>query len=123
MKFKILGNYFGGDFHLPATTGPLAVENIIKRFCPADLSLLLWEAPVDYRDVDRVVESAVAGFKVWRKTSQEERNTYLKKYADEISKRKDEIAMAISYEMGKPLWEAKTEVASVIGKVTVTIEE
>lgn len=123
MKFKILGNYYNNEFHLPATTGPLAVENIIKRKCPADLSLLLWETPVDYRDVDRVVESAVAGFKTWRKTSQEDRNKLLKRYQEEVSKRKDEMALAIAYEMGKPLWEAKTEVASVIGKVNVTIED
>lgn len=123
MKFKILGNYYNGDFHLPATTGPLAVENIMKRHCPADTSLLLWETPVDYRDVDRVIESAVNGFKTWRKTTQEERNKLLKKYQEEVSKRKDEIALAIAYEMGKPLWEAKTEVASVIGKVNVTIDD
>jgi succinylglutamic semialdehyde dehydrogenase len=123
MKFKILGNYYNNEFHLPATTGPLAVENIIKRKCPADLSVLLWETPVDYRDVDRVVESAVTGFKTWRKTSQEDRNRLLKRYQEEVSKRKDEIALAIAYEMGKPLWEAKTEVASVIGKVNVTIED
>ena len=121
MKFKILGNYFDNSFHLPATTGPHAVENIIKRHCPADLSLNLWEAPVDYRDVERVVESANSGFKVWRKLPQSERNIFLKKYQDEVAKRKDELALAISYETGKPLWEAKTEVASVIGKVNVTI--
>ncbi len=123
MKYKILGNYFLGNFHLPPTSGPLAVENILKRHCPADLSLLLWEAPVDYRDVERVVSSAVDGFKSWRKLPQAERNTYLKKYQDEVTKRKDEIALAISFEMGKPLWEAKTEVASVIAKVNVTIDE
>jgi succinylglutamic semialdehyde dehydrogenase len=122
-KFKILGNYYNNTFHLPATTGPLAVENIIKRSCPADLSLNLWEAPVDYRDVDRVVESSMIGFKTWRKISQEERNQYLRRYQEEVTKRKDEIALAISYEMGKPLWEAKTEAASVIAKVAVTIEE
>lgn len=122
-KFNILGNYYNNAFHLPATTGPLAVENIIKRYCPADLSLLLTETPVDYRDVDRVVDSAQAGFKTWKKLSQEERNTYLKRYQEEVSKRKEEIAMAISFEMGKPLWEAKTEVASVIAKVGVTIDE
>lgn len=123
MKFKILGNYFNNSFHLPPTTGPHAVENIIKRFCPADLSLQLWEAPVDYRDVERVVESANAGFKTWRKLTPQERNSFLKKYQDEVAKRKDEIALAIAYETGKPLWEAKTEVASVIGKVNVTIED
>ena len=123
MKFKILGNYFNNSFHLPPTTGPHAVENIIKRLCPADLSLLLWEAPVDYRDVERVTESATIGFKFWKKLPQPERNNYLKKYQDEVTKRKDDIALAIAYETGKPLWEAKTEAASVIAKVNVTIED
>ncbi|MBP9681426.1 MAG: aldehyde dehydrogenase family protein [Bacteriovorax sp.] len=123
MKFNILGNYYDKAFHLPATSGPLAVENIIKRFSPADLSLLLWETPIDYRDVDRVIESANIGFKAWRKIKQEERNHFLKKYQEEVSKRKDDIALAISYEMGKPLWESQTEVASVIAKINVTIED
>ncbi|MBC7540590.1 MAG: aldehyde dehydrogenase family protein [Bacteriovorax sp.] len=123
MKFKILGNYFNNSFHLPPTTGPHAVENIIKRFCPADLSLQLWEAPVDYRDVERVVESANAGFKTWRKLSPQERKKFLKNYQEEVAKRKEEIALAIAYETGKPLWEAKTEAASVIAKVNVTIED
>lgn len=123
MKFNILGNYFNGSFRLPPTTGPHAVENIISRTCPADLSLLLWKAPVDYSDVSRVVESVNAGFLVWKKLTQAERNDFLKKYQDEVSKRKDEIALAISYETGKPLWEAKTEAASVVAKIGVTIED
>lgn len=123
MKFKILGNYFNNSFHLPPTTGSHAVENIIKRSCPADLSLQLWETPVDYKDVERVVESANVGFKTWRKLSFQERNNFLKKYQEEVAKRTDEIALAIAYETGKPLWEAKTEAASVINKVNVTIED
>lgn len=123
MKFKILGNYYNNTFRLPPTTGPHAVENIITRLCPADLSLKLWETPVDYSDVEKVIDSANAGFKIWKKLSQQERNVYLRKYQDEVSKRKDEIALAISYEMGKPLWESKTEAASVVAKVNVTIED
>lgn len=123
MKFSILGNYFNNAFHLPATSGPQAVETTIKRSCPADLSLILWEAPVEYRDVEKVVESANMGFKTWKKFTQETRNNFLKKYQDEVSKRKDEMALAISYETGKPLWEAKTEAASVIAKINVTIED
>jgi succinylglutamic semialdehyde dehydrogenase len=123
MKFNIKGNFYNNAFHLPATTGPNAVENIITRYCPADTSLKLWETPIDYRDVDKVIDSANLGFKTWRKLSQEERNNFLRKYQAEVTKRKDDIALAISYEMGKPLWEAKTEAASVITKVTVTIED
>ncbi len=123
MKYQILGNYYNNSFHLPPTTGPAAVETSIMRYCPADTSLLLWSTPIDYKDVDKVIESANFGFKYWKRLSQQERNIYLKKYQDEVLKRKDEIAEAISYEMGKPLWESKTEVASVITKINVTIED
>lgn len=123
MKFKILGNYYKGSFHLPPTSGPNAVENTIRRSCPADLSLLLWETPVDFRDVEHVAESASSGFKRWRKHTQEERNNFLKKYQEEVIKRKDEIALAIAYETGKPLWEAKTEAASIFAKIDTTIKD
>jgi hypothetical protein len=66
MKYQIKGNYFNGSFHLPPISGPLAVENIIKRFCPADTSMLLSETPIDYKDVDRVIESSKDGFKIWK---------------------------------------------------------
>ncbi len=123
MMFNIKGNYFNRAFHLPATKGNNAVDLVISRFSPADLSKKLWDCPIDYRAVDHVVHSAQMGFHTWKKLNQEERNSYLKRYQDELNKVKDEIALAISYEMGKPLWEAKTEVASVIAKVAVTIED
>jgi succinylglutamic semialdehyde dehydrogenase len=122
-KYQILGNYYFNKFNLPATTGPLAVENIIKRNCPADISLKLWEAPVDYRDVEKVIDSANVGFKTWRKLTQAERNDFLKAYQAEVKKRQEEIALAIAYETGKPLWDARTEAASVVAKVNVTIED
>ena len=122
-KYKILGNYYDGAFNLPATTGPFAVENIIKRACPADTGLNLWETPVDYRDVDRVVESAIAGFKTWKKLTQEDRNNYIRVYQAEVKKRQEEIALAIAYETGKPLWDSRTEAASIVSKVNVTLED
>lgn len=123
MKFQLKGNFFDGAFHQPATTGPHAVENFIKRNCPSDLSLKLWECPVELRHVDRAVESAVKGHALWRKSSLEQRIALLKRYQEEVSRRKEEIALAIAWEMGKPLWEARTEAASVAAKVTVTIED
>jgi len=123
MKFEIKGNYFSGAFHLPPLTGPHAVETILSRYCPADLSLKLWDCPIDYQIIDKISESSLQGFKVWKKISQTERNNFLRKYQDQISLRQEEIALAIAYEMGKPLWEARTEVASVINKIVVTIED
>lgn len=123
MEFKIKGNYFESSFHMPKTSGADAVENIIKRYCPGDLDNLLWELPIEYRHVDPVVDSATKGFQTWRKLNIEQRAVYLKKFQSIVSERKDELAYAIAMESGKPLWEAHTEVASIIGKVDVTLNE
>jgi len=123
MKFELLGNYLDGHFELPQTSGPSAAPIIIKRSCPADLSLRLWECPVDYTFIDPVIESAHQGFILWKRTPLAERINYLRKYQEEVKKRSDDIALAIALEVGKPLWEAKTEANAVIAKVDVTIND
>jgi delta 1-pyrroline-5-carboxylate dehydrogenase len=45
----------------------------------------------------------------------------LRAYAKEIEKRSDEIARTISREMGKVAWDAKGEVAAMIGKIEISI--
>lgn len=120
MKMQLKGDYFDGRFTLPDLSK--AQEKILKR-SPADLSQVLWEAGIFHDHVEAVIQSAVKGFEVWRKTSFEERITYLKKYQEAVRARKDEIAMALALEVGKPLWEAKTEAASIDSKVTVTITD
>jgi succinylglutamic semialdehyde dehydrogenase len=122
VKFNILGNYYSGAFHLPPLTGARAVENIILRHCPAEINLNLWSCPIDYQVVPSVVESASAGFKIWKKIGQAERCNFLQKYQDELRKRQDEIALAIAYEVGKPIWEAKLEVLLTINTISTTIE-
>lgn len=118
MQMILKGDYFNGRFHQPQSTQ----EKILKK-SPADLSQVLWEAGVAYDHIDPVVESAQKGFETWRKTSFEERINCLKKYQEAVRARKDEIAMALALEVGKPLWEAKTEAAALDGKVSVTISD
>ena len=123
MTLEIRGNYFDGQFHLAPLSGTKAVEDKIERYCPADLNHHLWTLPIENRDIDKVIESAMKGFKTWKKTSSNDRFSYLKKFQDQLIKRKEEIATAISLETGKPFWEALTEAQAVIGKVDVTIQE
>ncbi len=120
MQMQLKGDYFNGRFHLPNLAG--AQEKILK-YSPADLSLVLWEAGVFYDHIDLVVESAQKGYEVWRKLSFAERIGYLKKYQEVVRARKDEIALALALEVGKPLWEAKTEAAALDSKVSVTITD
>ncbi|GAB4009594.1 MAG: succinylglutamate-semialdehyde dehydrogenase [Bdellovibrio sp.] len=123
MRFVIKGNYYHGTFHLPKEDGKDNVISYIDRYCPGNLEDHLWSCPIDLKAVDHVIESAVSGFKFWKKINIEERINFLRKYQDNLKARKDEIARAISYEMGKPLWEAYTEANSLISKVDVTISD
>lgn len=123
MKYEIKGNYFNGRYNPSSSKGPEGVEHFIKRECPGDTSLVLWEMPIAYSQIEEVVASAVDGFKFWRRLPLNERINFLKKYQEQVIAKQDLIAEAIALESGKPLWEAKTEVASVIGKVDVTIND
>lgn len=120
MQMQLKGDYFDGRF-----TGhdlSKAQEKILKR-SPADLSQVLWEAGVHYDHIEAVIQSAQKGYETWRKLSFEERIGYLKKYQEVVRSKKDEIAMALALEVGKPLWEAKTEAAALDSKVSVTITD
>lgn len=120
MKMQLKGDYFDGQFAGNNLSG--AQEKILKH-SPADISNVLWEVGIQYDHIEAVIQSAEKGFEVWRKTSFEERISYLKKYQEAVRARKDEIAMALALEVGKPLWEAKTEAASLDSKVSVTITD
>lgn len=123
MKYEIKGNYYDANFHYPPLTGPTGVDKFMTRTSPADLDTVLWKCPIDYQDVESVIESAQKGFQQWRQTTLDERIKYLKKFQEIVLSKSEEIATSISLEMGKPFWEAKTEAAALASKVQVTIED
>ena len=49
------------------------------------------------------------------------RSEALRRFANEVRKREQAFADLIARETGKPFWEAKTEVAAVVGKVEISI--
>jgi succinylglutamic semialdehyde dehydrogenase len=121
---QLKGDYFNGHFSHPNGLGKLkdAQETVLKR-SPADLDQVLWHAGVYHEHIQEVIISAEKGYQQWRKLSFHERIAYLKKYQEAVRARKDEISLAIALEVGKPLWEAKTEAAGLDAKVTVTITD
>lgn len=58
---------------------------------------------------------------IWSARSQTERNNILRAYAKALNNRSGAIATAISRDMGKPLWEARTEAAAMAGKIEISI--
>lgn len=63
-------------------------------------------------DLDEALEWAAKGFAVWCKMSAYERSKILRKAGDLLRERADHIAVLMTMEQGKPLGEAKGEIAA-----------
>ncbi|WP_322049000.1 succinylglutamate-semialdehyde dehydrogenase [Paraburkholderia sp. J67] len=72
-------------------------------------------------DVDRAVSAARRAFPTWAQTPFETRCEIVKRFAALVNERKEDLARAIGRETGKPLWEARTEAASMAAKVAISI--
>jgi succinylglutamic semialdehyde dehydrogenase len=126
MAMILRGDYFYGSFTSPNGLTSKEVETsaeAITKFCPGDVSDKLWDAQVNYANIDKVIQSSIEGFDLWRKLSLTERINYLKEFQKVVNDRKTEIATAIALETGKPLWESLTEAGGLAAKVAVTITD
>ncbi len=75
----------------------------------------------EQEQVDAAIASAREGFLTWSRLSYEERETYVKRYQAILKERQDEIAQTIALDVGKPLWEAKTEAGAMVAKIDLSI--
>src|SRR5258706_4614663 len=76
---------------------------------PATGQVLARLAHAGRADLDQALHAADKGFKVWRKVSGFERYKLMRKAAELIRSRADEIAPLMTQQQGKPLAEAKAE--------------
>ncbi len=72
-------------------------------------------------DVDQEVEIAQKAWVSWASKPVTFRVEALRRFANVVRNRAEPLADCIARETGKPLWEAKTEVESVINKVEISI--
>ncbi|HET9235593.1 MAG TPA: aldehyde dehydrogenase family protein, partial [Candidatus Eisenbacteria bacterium] len=78
---------------------------------PADWDDLIGRFPLSTaKDVDAAVQSAKKGFEEWRRTPAPARGDVLRRVGDIMTRRKEEIADAMTREMGKPLQETRGDV-------------
>jgi succinylglutamic semialdehyde dehydrogenase len=68
------------------------------------------------------VQAARAAFSRWAAHSLDGRIAVLERFAACLKTHADELARAIGEETGKPLWEAATEVTSMVNKVAISIQ-
>ncbi len=67
-------------------------------------------AHAERADLDRALEAADKGFRLWRKVSAYDRSKVMRKAADLLRERANAIAPLLTTDQGKPLPEAKGEV-------------
>ena len=66
-------------------------------------------AHAETADLERAARAAAKGFQAWRKVSAFERYKLMRKAAENLRSRADEIARLMTMEQGKPVGEAKME--------------
>lgn len=82
----------------------------------------LWSGPsAGSAEVDAAVARARKAAGAWALTSLDERIAIARTYAERVKAAAEPLARLISQETGKPFWETRTEVASVVGKVEISV--
>lgn len=80
---------------------------------------VIWRAKLG--DVDEIVDRARRAWPAWAAQPLANRIELVRRFANEVRKQSDDLATMIARETGKPMWEARTEVESVINKVEISI--
>jgi succinylglutamic semialdehyde dehydrogenase len=73
-------------------------------------------------DVTRAVQAARSHFEDWALTPLEQRIAICQRFRDLLKEHNEELAAIIAEEVGKPLWEARTEVTTMANKVDISVQ-
>lgn len=81
----------------------------------------VWEgAGADEAQVAYAVTAARTAFEHWSGRSYDERLALVQRFEQALDANREALAGTIALETGKPLWEARTEVAAMVGKVAIS---
>lgn len=83
---------------------------------------LIWQGrAASAEQVDAAVQAARKAQYDWAGLSFEQRVEVVKKFAELLGSNKEALALSIAEETGKALWEARTEVAAMTGKIDISV--
>jgi succinylglutamic semialdehyde dehydrogenase len=116
-ELEFRGDYINGKF----VRAERADGEIVDR-SPSDLKDTVLRADYSYDHVAMASAAARKAFYGWASMKAEERFGYLRRLKEIYLSQADRLAEVISRDTGKPIWEAKTEVTAMIGKIDITID-
>lgn len=112
------GNYIGGSWEQVRSA-----EGYIERENPADPDEIVFETSWDIVSTDRAVQTAREALPAWDRLGREERISHLERLQEVFRQRREDLAQAISREVGKPLWEARKEAGALPKKIEIMTDE
>jgi succinylglutamic semialdehyde dehydrogenase len=83
----------------------------------------VWEgSSATEADVDTAVLAARTAFKTWKRVSLDERIQICRNFAELLKENQEKLANVIGSETGKPLWESRTEIGAMVGKIEISVK-
>lgn len=98
-----------------------AIDQPVHSTSPCQRQTLLNGNAASAAQVDFACQQARTAFPNWRRTPLDDRIAIVKRYQQLVQENSESLALLISMETGKPLWESRTEAAAVAGKVDLSI--
>jgi succinylglutamic semialdehyde dehydrogenase len=112
------GDFIDGAFQSSANPdGELTIRS------PADTTDVVSVHAYARSSLHAALASARKAQPAWRRLSIDARAEHLRRYQTQLRAQHAALSEIIAREVGKPLWEAKTEVDAMIGKVDITLGE
>jgi succinylglutamic semialdehyde dehydrogenase len=111
------------DFINGRFVDPAAPDGVLEVRSPADQSDVVGRHAWSLSHVDDAVSASRSAFPSWRRLGQSRRAELLRAYQAQLKLHADDLSRCIAREIGKPLWEAKTEVGAMVSKVDVSLGE
>ena len=118
MSHDARGNFIDNSWVVPDDNTQTTV-----RENPAHPDEVVFEFRWSASSVDRAVAAANRAQPDWDRRGLAQRLELIDNLRDELESRGEQLARAISLEMGKPLWEARGEAGALLGKIDVMTDE
>jgi succinylglutamic semialdehyde dehydrogenase len=112
---KVLSNFINGEWQAGSGAELVTIDPSTGR--------QTWASSASTADdVQRACAAAHGAFEAWALTPLEQRIAVCTRFRDLLKENAEELALTISEEVGKPLWEARTEVTTMANKIDISVQ-
>ncbi|MCM2280012.1 MAG: aldehyde dehydrogenase family protein [Oligoflexia bacterium] len=121
-SFPVRGDLIGNRF-IRASDAPGGANGECVSRCPGDSSDELGRFPYSYASIEAAISSARGASRSWRLLPLAERAERLATLRSRLQAREPELGQAIAREIGKPLWDARHELAFALAQLEAFLSD